>query len=97
MTSTHYHPYKHHAYTSLLLHSILNSINSYAYLHLFDLFVSAMCHTNDEKGIVLTDSSHWERQRSQHKITMSYIWYKHMCHGAHRDEGTQILEVRKIA
>lgn len=77
-----------------LLPSILNSINSYTYLH---LLVSAMCHTNDEKGMVLIDSSHWERQRSQHKITMSYIWYKHMCHGAHKDDSTQILKVRKIA
>ena len=37
-----------------------------------------------------------ERQRSQPKIALSYIWHKHMCHGAQRDKGTQILKVRKV-
>lgn len=42
------------------------------------------------------ESSHWERQRSQPKITIAYYQiHKHTCHGAHRDEGTQILKVRK--
>lgn len=58
-----------------------------------------MPHTSDinDKGMFFTDrAKHLERQRSQPKIALSYIWHKHMCHGAYRDKGTQILKVRKV-